>query len=184
MKPQSRFISLLLATTTALVAASSVQAADEVKLRFEHFLPSSSNAQVHVIEPWCADLAEASDNRIKCEIYPSMQLGGTPAQLNDKVRNGVIDIAWTALGYSAGSFPRAELLDLPFMLPYDGIQASRIIWDYANSYAEDDFSDYKLLAIYSDVGGVLHTTKKDVQSVADMTIMCGNSLSLYVSSTG
>lgn len=141
---------------------------DSITLRFEHFLPANSNAQVNVIEPWCDDLNKESDGRIKCEIYPSMQLGGKPSQLNDLVRHGVVDIVWTALGYSAGSFPRSEVLELPFMLPSDGRVASKIIWDYANSYGKEDFAPYKVLAVYSDVGGTVHTTKKEVKTVDDM----------------
>ncbi|CAM5793058.1 TRAP transporter substrate-binding protein [Castellaniella caeni] len=141
---------------------------DTVTLRFEHFLPANSNAQVNVIEPWCNDLKTESKGRIQCEIYPSMQLGGKPSQLNDQVRHGVVDIVWTALGYSAGSFPRSEVLELPFMLPDNGQAASKIIWDYATTYGKDDFTPYKVLAVYSDVGGTLHTTKKDVKTVDDL----------------
>ncbi len=151
-----------------LLSMGAAHADDTVTLRFEHFLPANSNAQVDVIEPWCADLSKESDGRIKCEIYPSMQLGGKPSQLNDFVRNGVVDIVWTALGYSPGSFPRNEVLELPFMLPSDGIVASDIIWDYANGPGAEDFKPYKVLAVYSDFGGTLHTTKKEVKSVDDM----------------
>lgn len=164
--PLSRLVAV--AASATLIGSTAMAQGDSVTLRFEHFLPANSNAQADVIEPWCKDLTEESAGRIKCEIYPSMQLGGKPSQLNDLVRNGVVDIVWTALGYSAGSFPRSELLDLPFMLPYDGIIASKIIWDYANSYGQDDFSDYKLLAIYSDVGGTIHTTKQEIKTVDDL----------------
>jgi TRAP-type C4-dicarboxylate transport system substrate-binding protein len=127
-----------------------------------------SNAQQDVIEPWCGDLEDRSGGRIQCQIYPSMQLGGTPAQLADMARNGVIDIAWTALGYSAGRFPRSEALELPFMLPNGGVAGSEIAWDFYQQYAQDDFEDYKVLAIQSDGGGSIHTADRPVRDMADM----------------
>lgn len=149
------------------MAATNAHSA-EVNLRFEHFLPANSNAQKNVIEPWCEDLNEESDGRIECDIYPSMQLGGEPSQLVDMVRNNVIDIAWTALGYSPGRFRRSEALELPFILPAGGETASRIVWEYSQQYAQDDFEDYKVLAVYSDGGGAIHTTSKAVHDLDDL----------------
>lgn len=153
--------------TGVFIVASNAQSAD-VKLRFEHFLPANSNAQKNVIEPWCEDLKNESDGRIECDIYPSMQLGGDPSQLVDMVRNNVIDVAWTALGYSPDRFRRSEALELPFMLPAGGETASRIVWDYSQEYAKDDFKDYKVLAVYSDGGGAIHTTSKAVHDLEDL----------------
>lgn len=166
MKKVPGLMGLLFFALTSFMYAAHAQ--DRVTLRFEHFLPASSNAQKQVIEPWCADLERESDGRIVCEIYPSMQLGGKPSQLVDLVRNGVIDVAWTALGYSAGRFPRSEVLELPFVLPYDGNAATEIIWDFSQTTGADDFSDYKLLALYSDMGGPIHTSKKEITGLGDL----------------
>ena len=106
------------------------QAAETVTLKVAHFLPSTSNAQRNVIQPWCDKLAKESANRIQCQIYPSMQLGGTPAQLPDQVRRGIVDVVWTAPGYSTGRFPRSEAVELPFMLPPSGEAGSKIIWEF------------------------------------------------------
>lgn len=150
-----------------LMGMANAQAA-EVTLRFEHFLPANSNAQQNIIEPWCDDLSEASDGRIQCQIYPSMQLGGQASQLADMVRHGVVDVAWTALGYSPGRFRRSAALELPFKLPAGGETASRIVWDYTQQYAQKDFKDYKVLAVYSDGGGAIHTADKGVHDLNDL----------------
>ncbi|MGQ0336004.1 TRAP transporter substrate-binding protein [Halomonas elongata] len=155
-------------TMGAVLASPAVLAADTVTLRIMHPLPAMSNAQQDVIEPWCDDLESQSEERIQCQIYPSMQLGGAPAQLPDMVRNGVIDITWTALGYSAGRFPRSEALELPFMLPDGGVDGSEIAWDFYQQYAQEDFADYKVLALHSDGGGSIHTTDKPVHDMNDM----------------
>lgn len=153
----------------ALIAAAIVNPAQaSTTLRISHFLPAMSNAQQNVIEPWCEDLEVQSEGELRCQIYPSMQLGGTPAQLADMVRNGVIDIAWTALGYSAGRFPRSEALELPFMLPSGNVEASRIAWEFTHGPAAADFSDYKVLAVHSDGGSVFHTRETPIHDRADM----------------
>lgn len=165
---KSVFVLVAGAVLGTALGVSTVQAKESVTLRVEHFLPANSDAQQNVIEPWCQDMNKASDGRIKCQIYPSMQLGGTPAQLADLVRNGVVDMAWTALGYSPGRFPRSEAVELPFVLPGGGVTASKIVWDYTQTYAKKDFKDYKVLAVYSDGGGQIHTARKAVHTLADM----------------
>ena len=155
---------LCIAMTGALSAH-----AETYTLKVAHFLPSTSNAQVNIIQPWCDQLRQESQDRLQCQIYPSMQLGGTPAKLADMARNGVADIVWTGPSYSAGKFPRVEALELPFVLPYGGKVGNQIIWDYYEQYAKDDFKDYKVLVIHGDGGMSLHTRGKAVQNLADLT---------------
>jgi len=72
MRNSSFFAALALGlTTTGLMA-------QEVTIKVSHFLPPNSNYQKLVLEPWCAKLATDSCNKLKCQIYPAMQLGGTP----------------------------------------------------------------------------------------------------------
>lgn len=148
-------------------SASLSHAAETVTLKIAHFLPAAANAHQNVIQPWCDRLAKESDNRIKCQIYPSMQLGGTPAQLPDQVRRGVADVVWTAPGYSTGRFPRSEAVELPFMLPANGERGSKIIWEFYEAALKDDYADYKVLALHSDGGMQLHTVNKAIAALPD-----------------
>lgn len=141
--------------------------AETVTLKVAHFLPANSNAHANVIKPWCEQLSAESAGRITCQLYPSMQLGGTPATLADMARNGVADIVWTAPGYSAGKFPRVEALELPFVLPYGGQRGNAIIWDYFEQYAQDDFKGFKVLALFGDGGMDVHTRDKPIRSLED-----------------
>ena len=158
----------LVALATAISAASAAHAAETYTLKVGHFLPSTSNAQVNIIEPWCEQLRQDSNDRLQCQLYPSMQLGGTPARLADMARTGVADIVWTAPAYSAGKFPRVEALELPFMLPYGGKEGNEIIWEFYQQYAQDDFKDYKVLSVFGDGGMNLHTRGKAVKTLTDL----------------
>ena len=160
-KRASGLAGLALTVLLAAMPAGPLAAAETVTLKIAHFLPPSSPAQKRVIEPWCEKLGAGSGGRIKCQIYPAMQLGGTPAQLVDLVRNGVADIVWTAPGYSAGRFPVIETMELPFVVR-DGLSGSRAAWDFYERHAVAEFDAYKVLAIHVDGGVAFHTAAKPV----------------------
>jgi len=138
-----------------------------VVLKVAHFLPANSNVQANVIEPWCADLKSQSQGKISCQIYPSLQLGGTAATLVDQVRTGIADIVWTSPGYSPGRFPRIEVLELPFMLPHGGMAGNRLIWQFYEQHATQDFNGYKMLALFGDAGQDVHVRSRPVTTLQD-----------------
>ena len=81
-----------------LLSITAVASAQEVTLKVHHFLPPTANAQVKFIVPWCDRIARDSGGRIKCQIFPAMQLGGTPQQLVDQAKDGIADVVWTVTG--------------------------------------------------------------------------------------
>jgi len=52
--------------------------AQEVVLKVAHFWPTTALSHQKVLLPWCDKIARESANRLKCQIYPAMQLGTTP----------------------------------------------------------------------------------------------------------
>ena len=84
------------------VSVSWTAAAQEVVLKFHHIWPSTAMAPTRVIGPWCEKIAAESKNHVKCQLLPAMSGGGTPAQLVDRVRDGVDDLVVTLPGYTAG----------------------------------------------------------------------------------
>lgn len=135
--------------------------AEERTLKIAHFLPASAPAQKQVLEPWCEEMEKLSDGQIKCQFYPAMQLGGTPAKLAEQVKHGVADVVWTAPGYSAGRFPAIEAFELPFMIK-DPTSGSKALWQFWQQHAQDEFADYKVLAFHTDGGQAVHTADKAV----------------------
>jgi len=154
-------ISSIHATLVLGLCTSSLMA-QEVTLKISHFLPPSSNYQKAVLEPWCEKLATDSGNKLKCQIYPSMQLGGTPPQLVDQVKNGVADVIWTSPSYSTGRFPYTEALEQPFVLPPGGLAGSKAMWEYYTKFATKDYTDYKMLAMFSGSGVIFSSASKPI----------------------
>lgn len=143
------------------VAVSLPAFAQEVTFKIAHFLPSAAPTQQRVLQPWCEEMGKLSNNRIKCQFYPAMQLGGTPAQLADQVKNGVADVVWTGPGYSAGRFPAIEAFELPFMVK-DSTSSSKALWKYYQQNAQQEFAAYKVLAFHTDGGQAVHTASKQI----------------------
>lgn len=132
--------------------------AETVTLKVAHFLPSSSNAHENIIVPWCNRVEKESAGELKCQIYPAMQLGGTPPQLMEQVRDGVADIVWAVPTYSAGRYVKAEVFELPFMAS-SAKQGSQALWEYTQKYAMDEFKGVKPIFMHTTEGYVLHSNK-------------------------
>jgi len=155
--------------TIALLAVSAATAgaiAQEVVLKVHHFWPPIAMGPKNHLEPWCARIQQESGNRMRCQIYPAMQLGGTPPQLIDQVRDGIADIVWTLPGYTAGRFPVMEVFELPFMTQ-TAEAASRAAWQYYEKHAVREFAGIKPLAFHVHDQGYLHTRDRQIRTLAD-----------------
>jgi TRAP-type C4-dicarboxylate transport system substrate-binding protein len=104
---------------------------------------------------------------MKCQVYPAMQLGGTPAQLIDQAKDGVVDIAFTLPGYTAGRFPVMEVFELPFITS-TAEAGSKAAWDFYGKYGQKEFTGIKplMFAVHDD--GYLHTRDKQIKTMADL----------------
>ena len=118
--------------------------ASEVTLRLHQFLPQTSSVPAMAITPWIEKVEKESGGRIKVQHFPLMQAGGTPAQLFDQARDGVVDIVWTAPGYTPGRFPRSEVFELPFMLNKNAEKSSVAFHEYVTTHAMEEFKDVRL----------------------------------------
>jgi len=155
--------SLAMAASLLSLAA----AAQEVTLKVHHFWPPGGMPPTLIVQPWCDKIAADSNNRMKCQIYPAMQLGGTPAQLYDQAKDGVADIVLTLPGYTAGRFPIMEVFELPFITS-TAEAGSKAAWDYYLKYGQKEFAGVKplMFAVHDD--GYIHTREKQVKVMADM----------------
>ncbi len=104
-----------------------------------------------------------------------MQLGGTPPQLFDQARDGVVDIVWTLPGYTPGRFPKSEVFELPFMAGLSAEKTSRALWDYVQKNAMDEYKDVHVLAVHTHGPGLFHTKRpvENLDSLRGMKIRGG-----------
>lgn len=152
----------------SIFSATQVQSAPEVTLRFQHFVSPKGAVSANFIIPWAQKVEKESHGRIKIEIYPAMQLGGSPTALYDQIRDNVIDGGWALPSYTPGRFPAAEVFELPFMSSTSAEGTSKALWEFYEKYLTDVFKDIKVLAMHVHGYGVIHTKNKAVRSLADM----------------
>jgi TRAP-type C4-dicarboxylate transport system substrate-binding protein len=161
--------SLLKSTAAAALSAPALTgfAQQAVTLKFHTFMAPQSNVWLNMHKAWMDKVEKDSGGRIKFEAYPAMQLGGTPVQLYDQARDGVVDIVWTLPGNTAGRFPRIEVFELPFMMT-NAEATSKAYWEYFQTQAPDEFKETQVIALHVHGPGVIHTADKPVRNVNDM----------------
>lgn len=159
---------VVVAVTLTWLAGTPVPAtAQQVTLRVHQFLPARAPIPKNFIAPWAKKVEAESKGRIRVELYPSMQLGGTPPQLFDQVKDGVVDIVWTLPGYTPGRFPRTEAFELPFIAG-NGEQTSQAAWEYYQRHLRDELKDVHVIAVHTHGPGLLHVKGKGVRRLEDM----------------
>jgi TRAP-type C4-dicarboxylate transport system substrate-binding protein len=138
-----------------------------VTLKFHTFMAPQSNVWLTMHKPWMEKVEKESGGRIKFEAYPAMQLGGTPVQLYDQAKDGVVDIVWTLPGNTAGRFPRIEVFELPFMMN-NAEATSKAYWEYVQTVAADEFKDVQVLALHVHGPGMFHMKEKLIKTADDL----------------
>jgi TRAP-type transport system periplasmic protein len=151
----------------AVAFAGGTASAQEVVLKVEHFLGPNSTAQKQLLGPWCDKIAAESGGKLKCQIYPAMQLGGTPPQLFDQVKDGVVDVVWTIPTYQAGRFVKSEVFELPYLIK-TAETGSPALWEYIQKNSLDEFKGTKLILAHVHDGAQFHFTTKDVKTLEDL----------------
>ncbi len=165
-----RTLRVLASSTSALLLLAALlpaARAQQIVLKLHHMLPATSNPHLNVLVPWCEKISKESNDRLKCQIYPAMQLGGTPPQLFDQVRDGVVDLTWTVPTYSAGRFTKSEVFELPFMA-HSAKAGSQALWQYVQKNALDEFKGARLVFMHVHDGSVFHFTKQPVKNLDDL----------------
>jgi TRAP-type C4-dicarboxylate transport system substrate-binding protein len=152
---------LKIAALSATLVAGTVSA-QTITLKVHHFLGPQSIQHTTMLKTWCDNIARDSNNRLNCQIFPAMQLGGSPPQLYDQAKDGVADVVWTVAG-----FVRSQVFELPFMMTNAGA-TSRAAWDFVQKHAMDEYKDVKLLAVHVHGPGVLFTKNKPITKIEDL----------------
>ncbi|TMV92407.1 TRAP transporter substrate-binding protein [Thioclava sp. BHET1] len=155
------------ASTLAMPGIARAQA-PEFTFRLHHFLGQQAPAQTKMLEPWAASVAEKSGGRVKIEIFPAMTLGGRPPELVQQARDGIVDLIWTANGYTAGLFPRTEVMELPTVYKNDPAAANLAMYDMFETDLKPDYRGLEVMFLHVHAGQAFQMRDSDVHSPADL----------------
>jgi TRAP-type C4-dicarboxylate transport system substrate-binding protein len=165
-----------LASTMAAVAAPAVMrlawADAPVTLKLHHAMSSVSSGHDKFLVPWARKVEVEAGGRIRIDLFPSMQLGGSPAQLFDQARDGTVDIAWTVPSLTPGRFPRIEMFELPFVPARRALVSSRALDDFAAANLKDEFREVHPLGFSCGDRGVLHANLpiRTIEDIKDLKL--------------
>ena len=157
---------LLFLTIMAAGLAAGAHAAD-VTLRVHHFLSAQAPMHTEVLMPWKDSIEQQSGGRIDVQLFPSMQLGGKPAQLFDQARDGIVDVSWTLLGYTPGRFPISEVFELPFNSG-TATQTTAALQAFQKKYLTDELAQVRTLMLHAPASYKFHMASNGVKSLDDL----------------
>ena len=155
-------------TLAFLFCFASLASAQQVALRFSHFLGPQSFFQRDVAEPWAKRLEEKTGGKAKVEVFNASSAHGDVRKQASQVKDGTVDIALGLRGAEGERFPGSSLIELPFLVR-DSESGSKALWGlYRSGMLEDEYRDFKVLALFVHDPGLIHTTGKRVVTLADL----------------
>jgi TRAP-type transport system periplasmic protein len=136
-----------------------------ITLRYSTFFPVS-HPNAAISDQWCKEVEKRTNGKVKVRHYAGATLT-SPQQTYDSILSGVVDIGNCVLGYTMGKFPLSEILDYPLGYP-SGLVATRLTNEFYNKFKPKEFNDVKVLYFHAQGPGILHTTKKPVNTLEDL----------------
>jgi TRAP-type transport system periplasmic protein len=159
--------SMLTSVATPAVLRLARADARQLTLKLHHAFSAVSAVHEKFLAPWARKVEADCGNRIRIDLFASMQLGGAPAQLFDQARDGVADIVWAAPGATPGRFAKSETFELPFVLSHRALVNSKALTDFAAANLQDEFREFQTLCFSCRDHGVLHTARA-INSIDDL----------------
>ncbi len=144
---------------------------DEVTLTLGHPFPATHVIHEQVLEPFVDEVLEATDGTVEIELVPGGALGPGDA-VYENVVAGAQDMGFALHGYTAGRFPIAQIVELPFAtLDGDAMDMTDALWDLYEEFPEfqDEYDDVKVAALWTHDPGYLWTADDRVETMDDVS---------------
>ncbi len=154
-----RFLASALGAFAAPALVRTARGQGQITLKLHHFFSSVSSPHDKFLAPWARKVETESGGRLRIDIFPSMELGGQPAQLLDQVRDGVVDIVWAAPSRTPGRYPKIELFELPFLASRRALVSSKALEDFAAAHLKDEFADVRPICFSCTDRGLIHSAR-------------------------
>lgn len=142
----------------------------EVSLTLGHPFPASHVIQEDVLDPFVEELADATGGTVQIEIIPGGALGPGDA-VYENVVAGAQDLGFALHGYTAGRFPIAQVVELPFVaFDATAVDMTEALWDLFEEFDvfQEEYSDTKVLALWTHEPGYIWTSGQQVQTADDL----------------
>ena len=141
-------------------------AADTPNLRYSQWLPPAHWTQRPLLHEWYKEVSKATEGRVN--IQPTAKALGAPPRQYQLARDGIADVVWVVHGYTAGSFPPSEMVELPF-ITRSGEANSVAYWRVFKKIFEPAgmHKEVQTLTMFVHVPGQVYNNKRPVDALAD-----------------
>lgn len=134
-----------------------------------------TSATGRFLNAWAERVEEASDGRIKINIYHGATIAG-PKDTVDAVKNGLVDIGWGLQSLYDGVFPVTEAMMLPLMGIESAPHGTRTFWKFWNEtdYMKDEYKDYHVLYLHTNCQSpIMLSSKSSVKKIENISDFAG-----------
>lgn len=152
-----------------LVCFSSTGMAKQITLRFANQNPETSWSGMNAIGPWAQQVEKATNGKVKVEIYYSQTLTKGKDTWN-ATKLGITDLGWCFHGYWPGMTPLSDVISLPALPFKTAEKGSEVFWKLYEKFPsiQQEFSENKILLLFTSHPYILITTKKPVTTLEDI----------------
>lgn len=152
---RKRFVAAMASAVVAAAAFAAPASAEEMELKFAHWVPAKHPLHPTGLVPWAESITEASGGSITFAFFPAQQLGSAKDHY-DMARDGIADFSWVNPGYTPGRFPVAAAGELPFLID-NAVEGSKAFDAWYRQYAEKEMSDVKYCLAFVHDPGTIHS---------------------------
>ncbi|MDA8125740.1 MAG: TRAP transporter substrate-binding protein [Deltaproteobacteria bacterium] len=163
-----RFLKWLLSVCLVLLWTAPSMA-QVITLRLADQNPATGWGPVHAMQPWAKKVEEATKGKVKIDIFASQTLAKGP-DIRNAVKSGVADIGFCFHGYWPDLTPLYDVVTLPSLPPRSAEKGSEMAWKLYEKFPamQKEFSDVKLLNLWTSPPRFILTTKKQVKTLEDL----------------
>ncbi len=139
------------------------------QLKMSHHSPEGSPVHRYAHAVWAEEVAEATDGRVKIDIYAGSTLG-SPFDMYELLKAGTVDIAWGFIGFFPEQFPLSEVMALPFLGFESALHSSLVFWDLYENYPflKNEYEEIKVLFVQGDSAAPVSTKGVAVRQIDDL----------------
>lgn len=160
-------VSLVFVIMTTIFGGYADQAVSKtIELKFAYWVPPQSTPGT-LIEEWAKEITAASNGKVRVTTFGGSSMGAPPEHLQ-LCMSGMADIVWIAPGMTHGVLPLSMLFEQPGLFS-SAEQGSRVGYIITKKYLMNaEYKNVKVLWVSQMGPSHLHTTKKQVRSIADL----------------
>ena len=135
-----------------------------INLKVAQYFPPPAN-QSKLLEEFCRELEMRTNGRVKVDYFAGGSLLKAPAMFEGIV-NGIADIGYSHVYYTAGRMPVTETAGLPLGYPSAWV-GGQALNDFINKYQPKEFEKVRVLWMNTSTPSAI-ATKKPVRKLEDL----------------